>query len=88
MTTVKVAQFKSHLSSYLKRVRHGEQVIVTDRETPIARVIPFTPMQEKLQTVAAKKSPKIIRKIDIPPAPKGTDSLKALNEDRKEGLEK
>lgn len=32
---VKIAQLKANLSSYLKRVRAGEEVIVEDRDTPI-----------------------------------------------------
>jgi antitoxin (DNA-binding transcriptional repressor) of toxin-antitoxin stability system len=32
---------KNNLSRYLKSVQAGEEVIVLDRETPIARIVPF-----------------------------------------------
>lgn len=40
-TSVKVAQFKAHLSECLRRVRRGEALTVCDRDQPIARVMPF-----------------------------------------------
>jgi prevent-host-death family protein len=39
--TVRVAELKSRLSEYLRRVRRGESVTVLDRDTPIARLIPL-----------------------------------------------
>jgi prevent-host-death family protein len=35
-----VAQLKARLSEYLARVRGGEEVLVTDRGKPIARLVP------------------------------------------------
>jgi prevent-host-death family protein len=40
MTEVGVRELKSSLSQYLKRVRKGESIVVTDRGEPIARIIP------------------------------------------------
>jgi prevent-host-death family protein len=40
MTEVGVRELKSSLSQYLKRVRRGESIVVTDRGEPIARIIP------------------------------------------------
>jgi len=40
MMEVGVRELKSALSSYLKRVRSGESIVVTDRGEPIARIIP------------------------------------------------
>ena len=40
-TEVKIAEFKSHLSEHLRAVRRGHEIIVKDRETPIARVVPY-----------------------------------------------
>ena len=36
-----VSELKTHLSSYLAEVRRGHSVIVCDRATPIARLIPY-----------------------------------------------
>jgi prevent-host-death family protein len=40
MTRVGVAELKAKLSEYLARVRAGEEVVVTDRGRPIARIAP------------------------------------------------
>ena len=40
MTTVKIAELKSRLSAYLRRVRRGQTITVLDRDTPIARLEP------------------------------------------------
>jgi len=40
MVEVGVRELKNSLSSYLKRVRQGETVVVTDRGVQIAQVIP------------------------------------------------
>jgi len=40
---VRVAELKSRLSAYLRRVRRGETVTVLDRDTPIARLTPLVP---------------------------------------------
>jgi prevent-host-death family protein len=41
MHTVNIAELKSHLSAYLERVRQGEELIVKDRNRPIARLSPL-----------------------------------------------
>ncbi|MBI5298789.1 MAG: type II toxin-antitoxin system prevent-host-death family antitoxin [Deltaproteobacteria bacterium] len=87
MTQVKIAQFKSQLSGFLKRVRAGETLIVTDRETPIAQVLPYQTPSDRLTILAAKQTPKMLKKIKVPKARKGTDSLKVLLEERSDDLE-
>jgi len=39
MKTAAVAQLKAQLSRYLSRVKAGEEVLVTDRGTPVARLV-------------------------------------------------
>ncbi|MDP8930708.1 MAG: type II toxin-antitoxin system prevent-host-death family antitoxin [Actinomycetota bacterium] len=36
-----IRELRDHLSKYLERVRDGEEVIVTDRGTAVARVVPI-----------------------------------------------
>lgn len=36
-----IATLKNSLSRYLKSVQAGEEVVVLDRERPIARIVPF-----------------------------------------------
>lgn len=37
-----VADLKAHLSRYLRRVKAGEEVVITERNVPIARLVPLT----------------------------------------------
>ena len=42
MRTVNIADLKNNLSAHLERVRAGEELIVKDRNRPIARLMPLT----------------------------------------------
>jgi prevent-host-death family protein len=42
MRTVNIGVLKNQLSVYLQIVRKGEEVVVRDRNKPIARILPFT----------------------------------------------
>ena len=39
--TITISQFKAHISRELQNVRKGERIIIQDRKTPIAEVIPY-----------------------------------------------
>lgn len=41
MQTVNIADLKNNLSAWLEQVRNGEELIVKDRNTPIARLMPL-----------------------------------------------
>ena len=41
MLQAKISELRDHLSRYLDRVRAGGEVIVLDRERPIARSVPI-----------------------------------------------
>jgi prevent-host-death family protein len=41
-SSVGIKELKGKLSGYLDRVRHGEEIIVTDRGKEIAKVIPIS----------------------------------------------
>ena len=41
MQTVNIADLKNNLSAWLEQVRNGEELIVKDRNTPIARLLPL-----------------------------------------------
>jgi prevent-host-death family protein len=42
MRTANIGELKNQLSGYIQYVRSGEEVIVQDRNVPVARIIPFT----------------------------------------------
>lgn len=41
MKSVNIAELKNRLSAYLNDVRAGEEIIIRDRQKPVARIIPF-----------------------------------------------
>ena len=41
MATVTITQAKTHLSSLIKKVRHGESILILDRNIPVARLEPL-----------------------------------------------
>jgi prevent-host-death family protein len=42
VNSVNIADLKNNLSRYLARVREGAELTVLDRDTPVARILPFT----------------------------------------------
>lgn len=57
MKSVNIAELKNRLSSYLTEVRGGEEILVRDRNLPIARIVPLaqSPGQDdELLTLAAQ----------------------------------
>ncbi|HXV90451.1 MAG TPA: type II toxin-antitoxin system prevent-host-death family antitoxin [Gemmatimonadales bacterium] len=78
--TVKVAELKARLSAYLRAARRGHPLTVCDRDTPIARLVPYRPAGEPLTV----REP--LRGLHETPLPKPlghrVDSLAALLEER------
>ena len=42
MRTVNIGTLKNKLSAYLQYARNGEEIVVKDRNKPVARILPFT----------------------------------------------
>jgi prevent-host-death family protein len=78
--TVKVAELKARLSAYLRGARRGHPVTVCDRETPIARLVPYETEGEPLKV---RRPIRTLHAVPLPP-PLGrpVDSLLALLEER------
>jgi prevent-host-death family protein len=57
--TVNIAALKNDLSRYLNEVRQGEELLVRDRNVPIAKIVPLQqagePKAKELALVAAGK---------------------------------
>lgn len=83
----KIVDFKARLSYYLRAVRMGKEVTVMERETPIARVIPYhkRPLNQ-LSIHPASRSPKTLASLQIQPMAEG-DSATVLAEMREDDLE-
>lgn len=41
--TTTVSELKAHLSRFLRRVKAGEEVLVTERNVAVARIVPVAP---------------------------------------------
>ena len=79
MSDVGIAELKARLSEHLRSVRNGGTLTVLDRDTPIARIIPYAP-----QPLEIRKARRRLRDLKLPPRPaKRTDSVAILVEDRR-----
>ena len=79
MTKVGIADLKAHLSEHIRKVRGGRTLTIVDRNTPVARIVPFEP-NAPLEIRKASRKPSAIRLPRAPGAP--TDSLSELLADR------
>ena len=53
-TTVGIRELKSRLSHYLRQVKGGATLIITERGRPIGRIVPAgLPPEDKLETMVA-----------------------------------
>lgn len=51
-TTVNIRELKSRLSHYLRLAKAGESVEITERGTPIGRIIPaILPVQDRIEAM-------------------------------------
>ncbi len=82
MKSVKIGELKNKLSSYLRLVRKGAQIIVMDREHPIARITPFEEKKEKLTIIPAREKFSNITKLSFPRPKVSIDIVALLREDR------
>ena len=46
MKTVGIAELKNRLSHYLEGTRRGEEVLIRDRNGPVAKIVPLTSASE------------------------------------------
>lgn len=94
MVSVNVAELKNRLSKYLTFVKGGAEVLIRDRNLPVAKLVPFSAdegNEEELQLVAAGKMrlPKAALKVDdllkIPTGKvAGSQGIQALLDERNE----
>lgn len=48
---VKISNFKTHMGSFLKRIREGAEYVLTDRDHPVAKVTSFRGDEEALKLI-------------------------------------
>ena len=79
MSNVGIAELKARLSEHLRSVRNGGTLTVLDRNTPIARIVPYA-----AQPLEIRKATRRLRDLTLPLKPaKRTDSVAILVEDRR-----
>ncbi|MCA1831669.1 MAG: type II toxin-antitoxin system prevent-host-death family antitoxin [Actinobacteria bacterium] len=82
MKRVKIAELKNHLSEHLRGVEAGEEIVVTDRDRPIARIIPFKTGQRSVKISKPTRSFASLRNKRFPPARWKVSSTDLLLEER------
>ncbi len=80
---VGIAELKAHLSEYLRIVRRGGSVVVLDRETPIARIVPMEADVPRLEARPPLEPGPPFAGLDLPPVRDlGVDVVEILREER------
>ncbi len=82
MTIVNTSELKARLSAYLAAVRGGETVVVCDRRTPIARLVPLESPASDLVVDEPKRRPTEIANYTPVRLLKVVDPVAILREDR------
>ncbi len=52
VVNVSVRELKDHLSEYLRRAKAGEEIVITSRQRPVARLIPAATSSEDAEAEA------------------------------------
>lgn len=96
MKSVNVAELKNQLSKYLTFAKGGEEIVIRDRNLPVAKLVPFSAeegTEEELLLVAAGKirlpnAPVQVEKMLKIPTGKvtGNAGTRALLDDREQSL--
>jgi prevent-host-death family protein len=84
MKTVKIAELKDRLSEHLRAVERGavSEVIVTDRDRPIARIVPIERQRAGVVIRPSKVPFASIRRLRFKPARWAVSSLELLRQER------
>ena len=83
MSSVRIADLKSRLSEHLRKVRAGRSLTILDRDTPIARIIPWQDGDAAMKVRRPLAgAPKLQRVPLPPPLHLRTDIVKLLMEER------
>jgi prevent-host-death family protein len=79
MKEVRIAELKARLSEHLRSVRNGGTVVVLDRDTPIAQIVPYAP-----QPLEVRHARRPVRALKLPAKlARRSDSVAVLLQDRR-----
>jgi prevent-host-death family protein len=83
MSSVRIAELKSRLSEHLRTVRRGRSITVLDRDTPVARIVPYESDGASLCVRLPKPGSPTPGQVPLPPPLRlGHDILDLLLEER------
>jgi prevent-host-death family protein len=82
MKKAKVSELKARLSSYLADVRKGDTLVVCDRTTPIAWLVPIAGNTDDLKVREPEKSISDLKEIRPARLRRKADAIKILEEMR------
>ena len=69
MQTATVSQLKRSLSAYLRQVKTGEEVVITERGRPIARLLPLASTTSLLEHVRNLEAQGLLKRGQKPLPP-------------------
>jgi prevent-host-death family protein len=83
MKQVRIADLKARLSEHLRGVRKGQPVTILDRDTPIARIVPYSNDAREVLIRHPRRGSSKLRNIPLPPPLKvDVDVVSLLLEER------
>ncbi len=83
MKRVKIAELKDRLSEHLRAVQGGDEVLVTDRDRPIAMIVPYSEGIRRVHWIRRSRPFSDFRSRRYPAANWAIDSTQLLMEDRR-----
>jgi antitoxin (DNA-binding transcriptional repressor) of toxin-antitoxin stability system len=85
MVGIRIADLKSRLSEHLRKVRAGGSLTILDRDTPIARIVPWSAGHDFLKLRAPLPGAPKLQRVPLPPPLRlRRDIVKLLMEDRQD----
>jgi prevent-host-death family protein len=100
MKNAQIGELRNKLSGYLREVRKGEEILIHDRNIPVAKIIPYVPdsieEQERILITTGQMTPpknppedreKFIQEFLARPRPtvSGRAAIQAVIDEREEG---
>ena len=83
MSNVRIADLKSRLSEHLRKVRAGRSLTILDRDTPIARIVPWLAGDIALRIRSPLAGDPKLQQVKLPPPLRlRGDIVKLLMEER------
>ena len=83
MNEVRIAELKSRLSEHLRKVRGGRSLTILDRDTPIARIVPWKSAESGLKLRSPLAGAPKLQDVPLPPPLRiREDVVKLLLEER------